>query len=163
MTDTLTLNEFGLSAEERERAKLPQAPKPEERGSIEACAVCGKPIEQDGFCATTGPYFERWLCDQHVHEFRGQAQAPQVRVNRSMNYDDVQLAIAQTKGALANLGFISKIEAMDSSGASRGFELALTFKQSRPIFAALLKVLELKLTAYPPPPPPIVEAEPEPE
>jgi hypothetical protein len=155
--DQFIVNEIGLSAEEKERARLPE--KPENPGTAESCSVCGKPIEPEGFCAEFGIFHERWLCDQHVHEFRGSQQHLQPK--KPMERGDVELAIGITEGAIKNLAMIDKIDARDSSGASRGFELAMTFKQSRPILRAILEVLKLKLTAFPPVPPPIVEVDPE--
>jgi hypothetical protein len=153
--------ETGLTEEEKERAKLPKPLPPEQRGTREKCAVCGRPVEDDGFCATQGAFHERWLCDQHVHEMRGAGQSPLIPNRPPMTRKDIEAAISRVKGAIDNLGFIFKVDAMDSSGASRGFDIPLTFRQSRPIFKTILKVLELKYSAFPPDPPPFQEAEPD--
>ena len=122
------------------------------------CAICGKQIEADGFCAWHGPLLERWLCDEHVHELRLSGQ--EVRPKQPMTREAVETAIAITDGALRNMAMIDEIKARDASGATRGFELSLTWKQSRPIVRAILDVLKVKLTAFPPPPPVVEEVDP---
>jgi hypothetical protein len=154
--DKLAVSDIGLSPEEKERARLPE--KPENPGSKERCAMCGGPIEPDGFCFEFGPIAERWLCDQHVHEFRATGQHLPLRP--PMTRLEIEHAIQVVNYALKNLAMIDKIEARDSSGASRGIEVSMTFKQSRPILKAMLEMLKLKVSAYPETPPPIVEAEP---
>src|SRR5271166_1353174 len=126
---------------------------------MDCCAVCSKQIEEDGFCAWHGPLENRWLCNDHVHELRmrGNQDAPP---KSPMTREAVELAIRTTEGALMNLAMIDAIAARDASGATRGFELSLTWKQSRPIIKAILEVLKIKITAFPPPPPVVVEVDP---
>lgn len=156
MQSALALTEVGLTAEEAARAKLPEGPV---AGDPHQCAMCKKPIEADGFCSWHGPVQEQWLCDDHVHEIRMRGQ--EVRPKSPMTREAVENAIAITEGALRNMAMIDAITARDASGASRGFELSLTYKQSRPIIKAILDVLRLKLTAFPAPAPVVDEAEPD--
>jgi hypothetical protein len=126
---------------------------------VDCCAVCSKQIEADGFCAWHGPLEDMWLCDVHVHELRmrgNQHAAPKA----SMTREAVETAIAITEGALKNMAMIDAIAARDASGASRGFDLSLTWKQSRPIVKAILDVLKIKLTAFPAPAPVVEEVDP---
>jgi len=127
----------------------------------ENCAVCKKPIEADGFCSWHGPLEEQWLCDDHVHEMRTRGQYLQPK--QQMTREAVEHAITTMELAIKNMAMIDAVAARDASGASRGFELSLTYKQSRPIIKAILEVLRLKLTAYPPPVPPVVIVEVDPE
>lgn len=157
MPDVLATSEVGLSPEEKERARIPE--KPLDPGDSQRCAVCKKPIEPDGFCSWHGPLNEVWLCDDHVHEVRTRGQ--ELRPKQPMTREQVENAIAITEGALKNMAMIDAIAARDASGASRGFELSLTYKQSRPIIRAILEVLRVKLTAFPPPAPHVVEVDPE--
>ena len=122
------------------------------------CAACNKQIEADGFCAWHGPLLEQWLCDEHVHELRMRGQ--EIRPKQPMTREAVETAIAITEGALRNMAMIDAIAARDASGANRGFELSLTWKQSRPIVKAILDVLKVKMTAFPPPPPVVEEVDP---
>ena len=156
MTKAIALTEVGLSPEEAERAKLPEGPV---IGDVNQCAVCKKPIEADGFCSWHGPIQEQWLCDDHVHEIRSRGQ--ELRQKDPMTREAVENAIAITEGALRNMAMIDAIMARDASGASRGFELSLTYKQSRPIIKAILDVLRLKLTAFPAPAKAVKEVEPD--
>jgi hypothetical protein len=151
-------SEVGLTPEEAERARLPE--KPKDPGSPHQCAVCKREIESDGFCAWHGPLEQMWLCDAHVHELRmrGNRDAPP---KTPMTREAVEHAICTTEGALMNMAMIDAIAARDASGASRGFELSLTYKQSRPIIKAILDVLKVKLTAFPPPAPVVEEVDPE--
>ena len=156
MTEALALTEVGLTPEEAARAKLPEGPT---AGNPHQCAMCKKPIEADGFCSWHGPIQEQWLCDEHVHDIRMRGQ--ELRPKDPMTREAVENAIAITEGALRNMAMIDAILARDASGASRGFELSLTYKQSRPIIKAILDVLRLKLTAFPAPIKAVKEVEPD--
>ena len=126
---------------------------------MDCCTVCSNQIEADGFCAWHGPLEGMWLCDAHVHELRvrgNQHAAPKTPMTR----EAVEHAIRTTEGAIMNMAMIDAIAARDASGANRGFELSLTWKQSRPIVKAILDVLKVKLTAFPPPPPVVEEVDP---
>jgi hypothetical protein len=155
MHESLALSEVGLTPEETIRAKLPEGPV---IGNPHQCAVCQKEIESDGFCSWHGPLQEQWLCDDHVQDTRLRGQ--EVKPKSPMNREAVEHAIATMEGALRNMAMIDAVSARDASGASRGFELSLTYKQSRPIIRAILDVLRLKLTAFPPHAPAVKEVEP---
>lgn len=142
----LALTEIGLTPAEMAAAKLP---KPEQTGDPHHCAVCKKEIETDGFCSWHGPFLEQWLCDDHVHELRTRGQ--ELRPKEPMTRDQVVHAMSTMEGALKNMAMIDGVAARDASGASRGFELSLTYRQSRPIIKAILDVLTVKLKAFPPP------------
>lgn len=154
--DKLATTEIGLSTEEKERAQIP---RPQEIGDPHQCAVCKKPIEADGFCSWHGPLLEQWLCDNHVHEIRLRGQ--EIRSKAPMTREAVETSIAITERALLNMAMIDAITAHDASGANRGFELSLTWRQSRPIIRAILDVLKVKLTAFPEPPPILQEVDPD--
>lgn len=154
--ERLSTTSLGLSPSERLTAQLP---RPEEVGSPHQCAVCKKPIESDGFCSWHGPLQEQWLCDNHVHEMRTRGQ--ELRPKIPMTREQVEHAIQTMETAIRNMAMIDAIAARDASGASRGFELSLTWRQSRPIIKAILEVLKVKLTAFPEPPPLVQEVDPE--
>ena len=154
----LAMTEVGLTPEEAARARLPE--KPKEPGDPQRCAVCKKTLEVDGFCSWHGPLDEMWLCDAHVHELRMRGNND-ARPKAPMTREAVEHAIRVTEGALMNMAMIDAIAARDASGASRGFELSLTYKQSKPIIKAILEVLKVKLTAFPPPPPIVKEVDPD--
>lgn len=156
MESALALSDVGLTPEEAVRARLPEKPK---EVDPQHCAVCKKDIEPEGFCSWHGPVQEQWLCDDHVHQARLHGQ--EIRPKAPMTREAVETAISITEGALRNMAMIDQITARDASGASRGFELSLTYKQSRPIIKAILDVLRLKLTAFPPPAPEVKEVDPE--
>lgn len=151
----LATTSVGLTSEEKAAA---QVPRPEQVGDPHHCAVCRKPIEADGFCSWHGPLQEQWLCDDHVHELRSRGQ--ELRPKQPMTREAVEHAILTMEAALRNMAMIDAIAARDASGANRGFELSLTYKQSRPIIRAIMEVLNVKLTAFPPPPVGIKEADP---
>jgi phage terminase small subunit len=65
----------------------------------------------------------------------------------------LRVKLRDKHAALVSIGKHSACSSTACSGASRGFELSLTYKQSRPIIKAILEVLRIKLTAFPPPPP----------
>lgn len=154
--ERLATTSLGLSPEEKERAQLP---KPQDIWDASECAVCKKPIEADGFCSWHGPLQEQWLCDNHVHEMRTRGQ--ELRPKQPMTRDQVEHAIQTMETAIRNMAMIDGIAARDASGASRGFELSLTWRQSRPIIRAILEVLKVKLTAFPEPPPIVQEVDPD--
>lgn len=147
---------YGLTPEEHAAAQLPA---PEQKGDPHQCAVCKKEIEPDGFCSWHGPLLEQWLCDTHVHELRTRGQ--ELRLKDPMTREAVEHAIGTMELALKNMAMIDAVSARDASGANRGFELSLTWKQSRPIIKAILDVLKLKLTAFPPPPLVVTEVDPD--
>jgi hypothetical protein len=153
----LAISEVGLSSGEIERARLPD--KPKEASDPHRCVTCNKQIEADGFCSWHGPLHEQWLCDDHVHELRSRGQ--ELRPKQPMTREAVETAIAITEGALRNMAMIDEIKARDASCCTRGFELSLTWRQSRPIIKAILDVLKVKLTAFPPPAPVVEEVDPE--
>lgn len=152
----LALSDVGLSPAEIDIAQLTT---PEEVGDPHHCAVCRKTIEPDGFCAWHGPLLEQWLCDTHVHELRMRGQ--ELRPKEPMTREKVEHAIGTMELALKNMAMIDGVSALDASGAWRGFELSLTWKQSRPIIKAILEVLKIKLTAFPPPATIVTEVDPD--
>jgi hypothetical protein len=116
------------------------------------CDNCGGVIEDDGFCSWHGaldPDKEtpKWMCDDCTAHYRGNGQPPfPFLVDKPpMDRNKIELELDKVRGAIRNMGSIQNIIGHDVGWANRDLDVTLDWKESKPVYQALIKVLEAKI------------------